>query len=203
MNIPSPTYEHLLKAIRATRRRWRLRTSIRGLAIVLGAGFLFFAISALALDRFHYSDGAISLFRVLMWVSLVGLIFRFLVLPLWKRPDDERVALYIEEHEPSVHEEILSAVEIGRGDSGGASPALVERLLASAIETCERIDYGSGIERSGIRKFSALLAGTAGVGMLAILLSPAFFQQSALLLFLPWRGDAVTNPYSIQVAPGT
>jgi len=203
-------YHDLLHAIRLTRRRWRTKTLLRGLAISLAAGFAAFLLSVWGLNYFHYSDVAINVFRALTWVALAGIVLRFLVLPLSRRVDDQQVALYIEENEPALQEELLSAIEFGqRGvrvedePFAGTSPRLVERLLESALLNCQQIDYGASIERSGLRRFSAMVAGGALAGMAAILISPAFLQYGALVLFLPWKGAAAANPYWIDVSPGS
>jgi len=203
------SYENLLHAIHGTRRRWRMKIFLRGLTILLAGGFAAFALSVWGMNYFHYSDVAVTTFRILTWVVLAAVVVRFLVLPLSRKVVDEQVALYIEEHEPSLQEELVSALEFARKGLAGsetdrpeASPRLVEKLLESAILNCQAIDYGSSIERGGLRRFSALVGGIAAAGMLAILLSPAFLQHGALVLFLPWRGAAIANPYGIDVSPG-
>ena len=143
-------YDDLLRAVRRTRRRWRLKVALRGLIILLLAGFAALAASIWGLNYFLYSDRAVDIFRVLMWIALVAMIVRFLVLPLSRRVGDEQVALYIEEHEPSLQEKLLSAIEFAkRGEETGekelsaASPELVQKLIESAILDCQAIDYGS------------------------------------------------------------
>ncbi|HVR28106.1 MAG TPA: DUF4175 family protein [Thermoanaerobaculia bacterium] len=214
------TYDELLRAIRTTRRRWRLKVLLRGLAVFLGVGLATVAVSIWALDRFHYGDVAVSVVRILVWVALAALAVRFLVLPLLRRVSDRQVALYIEEHEPSLQAELLSAIELGArsksaaagtargelvGDDAGAgtSGRLLARLLEQAIVSCQTLDWGASIERSPLRRFSALALGSALAGIAALLLSPAFLQHGALLLFLPWKGASLANPYGIEVLPGS
>ena len=207
----SQTYDELLRAIRTTRRRWRLKVLLRGLAAFLAAGLATVAISVWALDRFRYGDTAVAVVRILVWVALAALAVRFLVLPLLRRVSDRQVALYIEEHEPSLEAELLSAIELGaraNAEPGtaaraGESDRLVESLVERAIESCQTLDMGASIERSPLRKFSALAAGSALAVIAALLLSPAFLQHGSLLLFLPWRGDTLASPYGIEVTPGS
>ena len=108
------SYEDLLRAIRLTKRRWRTKILLRGLAIFVVAGFAAFGLSVWGLNFFHYSSSAVVVFRVLLWLGLAAVAVRYLVLPLNRRLADEQVALYIEEHEPSLQEELLSAIEFGR-----------------------------------------------------------------------------------------
>src|SRR5438477_9761007 len=153
------TYDALRQVIHDVRRRWRLKVALRGAAIVLAASLATVAASALALDHFRYEPWAVSSLRAFAWVTLAALAMRFLVLPLWGRVSEERVALYVEEHEPSLQAAVLSAVEVGpRVDRPDVSPALVQRLIENAIEKCQTIDYGRQVERQGLRRASGLLA---------------------------------------------
>ena len=120
------TYDELLRAIHTTRRRWRLKILLRGLAVFLLAGFATVGVSVWALDRFHYGDVPVAVIRALVWIALAALAVRFLVLPFLRRVSDRQVALYIEEHEPKLEAELLSAVELGAAADGVArrrSPA--------------------------------------------------------------------------------
>ena len=113
-------YDELRRVIHGVRRRWRLKIALRGIALVVATGLLTFAVSAYAMDHFRYEPWAVSSFRIFAYVTLVALAARFLVVPLWGRVTEERVALYVEEHEPSLQAAVLSAVEVGRQGGRGA-----------------------------------------------------------------------------------
>ena len=97
------------------------------------------------------------------------------------RVSDERVALYLEEPEPSLQAAILSALEVGRpaadaqGEPAGAalSPGLIHRLLETAIEKCRAIDEGRSIDAAALRQAGGALAGLALISVVIFLLSPA------------------------------
>ena len=157
------------------------------------------------MDHFRYEDWAVTSFRLFAYVTLFALTTRFLVFPLWGRVSDERVALYLEEHEPSLQAAVLSAVG-GRAASRArahrdVSRALVERLVEDAVEKCQTIDFGRPVERPGLRRASALLAAAAALGMAVTILSPAFLRHAAPFLFAPWIVRAA-SPYAIEVDPG-
>jgi hypothetical protein len=198
-------YDELRDVIRGVRRRWRMKVGLRGAAIVLATGLFALAVSAYAMDHFRYEPWAVTSFRLFAYVALAALATRFLVVPLWGRVPDERVALYLEEHEPSLQAAVLSAVEKGREAPAAGrldhSPALVDRLVETAIEKCQTIEYGRPVERRSLRKASALLAGAAALGMLVAILSPAFLRHAAPFLFTPWSVRAA-SPYAIEVDPG-
>jgi hypothetical protein len=198
-------YDELRNVIRGVRRRWRLKVALRGAAVVLAVGLGALAVSAYAMDHFRYEPWAVTSFRLFAYVALLALATRFLVLPLWGRVSDERVALYLEENEPSLQAAVLSAVEAGREGRPvnrlDHSPVLVERLVQTAVEKCQTIEYGRPVERRGLRRASALLASAAALGMVVAILSPAFLRHAAPFLLAPWSVRAA-SPYAIEVDPG-
>ena len=148
---PRSSREELVRVIRQVRNRWRLKLALRGVAVMVAAGIVAFLMSAYGLEYFRFSAPAIIAFRVLTYVILTAMFVRSLVLPLARRVSDERVALYLEEHEPSLQAAVVSALEesgkpnmIGRAD---LSPALIRQLIAVAVEKCRTIDSGRGVER--------------------------------------------------------
>lgn len=194
----------LRRTIRQVRWRYRLRVALRGAAICLLAALVTFVVSAFGLDHFRYDPWAVASFRIFAYAAVLGLLVRFLVVPLSARVSDERVALYVEEHEPSLDAALVSAIESepraqqGRPD---LSPELVRRLVETAVERLEKMDYGRLVERPRLNRFGALLAGAATVGMLLALLSPAFLRHAAPYLLMPWSVRAA-SPYAIDVLPG-
>ena len=206
--IYDPTYGELMSVIRRVRARWRVKVALRGLVMLTAAGFAAFAMSVWGMDYFLYSERAVQVFRWLTYVALIALAVRMLVAPLAQRVSKQQVALYVEEHEPTLKASVLSAVELGPVQQGSprdterVSPELQRRVLEEAIERCQNSGFASRIERGSLRRFSAALAGVAGAGMAAVLLSPAFLQHGAMLLFAPWRAAAADNPYQLRVGPG-
>lgn len=198
-------HDELIRMIRSVRRRWRLRVVLRGTAILVGASLLVLLISAYGMDRLHFDLGAVLAFRIFAYATLLALVVRYLVVPLSRRVSDERIALYLEEHEPSLEARLLSALEFGRLDregSMGYSPALVGGLIEMTAERCATIDYGRRIERTALRRSSGLLAGTSLATLAVLLLAPPFLRHSTPFLLLPWSGGDLASPYGIEVFPG-
>ena len=121
----------LVGAIHQVRRRWRYKLMLRGAVGVLGLGALALALSAWGLESWRFSPGSIIAFRIVMAAALAALLGWFIVRPLLWRVSDEQVAMYLEEHEPSLQAAVLSAVEAGREnpteDRTDRSPALVHQ----------------------------------------------------------------------------
>src|SRR5918998_1341778 len=128
----------LSDALRNVRNRWRLAVALRGLVVVIGAGLLVFVAVALVMDALRYTPSAVVAARVLVWTAVIGLAARFLALPLTRRIPDDRVALYMEEREPSLDAAVVTAVQLGHSDANPAprahSSALGKRLVDTAAE---------------------------------------------------------------------
>ena len=200
-----PPQKELLRAIRFVRFRWRLKVAARGLAIVLAAGIAIFLLSTYGMDKLRFTSTSVAIFRWATYLLVLAFGIRYLLLPLMKSVSDKRVALYIEEREPSLQAELISAVELKDADGGSAghlSAALVEKLVQSAADRCRDIEFGQAIDRQSLRRSSGALAGVLAAGFLLLMVNPAFVRNGAPFLLFPWSGSAVENPYTIDVLPG-
>src|SRR5690348_5069276 len=92
----------LLEIIASIRSRWRMKLALRGALAIAVIGFALFLLTAYGLQWARFSDASIIAARVLMLAAAAGLVVWFLVRPLRRRVSDEQVALYLEEHEPSL-----------------------------------------------------------------------------------------------------
>ena len=196
----------LEKVVRRVRNRWRIRVALRGVAVVVIAGSLALLALSLGLDHLRYRPWALFAFSTVTYAGLVGLILRFLIVPLSRRVTNERVALYIGEHMPELSGEMISAVELSNfdkvGDPQSTSREFAREVVQSAVYNLHEIDYGRGVERGKLRRFSTVLASATAFVMLIMIMSPAFLRTGAPLLFMPWAGSAFANPYAIEVLPG-
>jgi hypothetical protein len=97
-----PTRSQIVDIVRQVRRRWRLRIALRGALGVLGLGVLALLGAAWTLEALRFTPGSIFAFRILIALVFLGLTAFVLLRPLARRVTDEQVALYLEEHEPSL-----------------------------------------------------------------------------------------------------
>ena len=147
----------LTSIIREIRKRWRLKLAMRGAAFVVAGFLLTLLLSAYALETLKFSPGSIIAFRVAMVMIFGALAGYFFVLPQWRRVNDEQVALYLEECEPTLETAILSALEAEKG-SASHSPALARRLVEQAIERCSAIEHGRRLEAQPLRRYAVAIA---------------------------------------------
>ena len=196
----SPGDPDLIGVIRQVRRRWRIKLALRGAAIVAALAVAVFVAAALGLESWRFTPRAILAFRVILPFAVIGLIGWFMVRPLLRRVSDEQVALYLEEHEPSLQAEIISAVEASR--MPGVPSSLVKRLVASAVEKCHALEEGRRVERKPLNAYAAAFA-LVVVGTAALFwLGPAYLRHALSALLVISRSVEAAVPYRIDVAPG-
>jgi len=198
--------EDLFRVIRQVRQRWRLKIVLRGLAVMVTAGIVAFLLSAYGLEYFRFSAPAIITFRILTYLTLTLLLVWSLLLPLSRRVSDESVALYLEEHEPSLQASVLSALEeSGKPDVSSRvdmSPALIRRLIEVAVEKCDSIDSGRAVERRSLQRTSGALVGLAATSAMLLLFGPGYLRHGLSAVAFPHRSIETASPYKIVVAPG-
>ena len=195
-------HEALLAVIRRARLRWRLKIGLQGAAVFLAGTIALILLSGWGMDYFRFGAGAVTAFRIFSYLAIAALAWRFLIHPLRRRVSDETVALYLEEHEPSLEGALVGAVDAGSSLSQTLSPALVERLIESAEERCRRIEGGRRVERQGLYRSSGIMAGVTLAGLAVALLSPAFLRNALPLLLVPWKSAKAASVYNITVVPG-
>ncbi|HZB24991.1 MAG TPA: hypothetical protein VE379_02585, partial [Vicinamibacterales bacterium] len=197
--------DELLGIIRTVRRRWRTKLAIRGAITVAAVGLLVFVASAYALESARFTPEAIQIARIVLAVAMAALVAVFFVRPLVRRVSDEQVAMYLEEHEPSLQESIISALEASRATEGsGPAPsrALVQKLVESAVRRSQEVEHGRRVERAPVRRYAGVLAAVAVAAIALFTFGPAYLRHAMSAMFLLSRDVEAAVPYRIDVKPG-
>ncbi|MBW3552647.1 MAG: hypothetical protein KY466_04005 [Gemmatimonadetes bacterium] len=185
-------HDELLAVIRSVRRRWRLRRLLGGLAATgaaaLGTGLL----AVWTLDRLGDASAAAPWVRAAAGAVVALSAAWLLVRPLLRRASDEQIALYLEEHEPSLEAAVLSAIEARSAGGPSGSPvsdALLRRTLETAIRGVHATGDGRWIERGRLaRGVAALLAVVVMGAFLGFI--PGAGGRAARLLSSPRPAEA-------------
>ena len=185
--------------VRGVRWRWRMRLALRGLmwVVALTAGVTFLA--AIGLERARFDADTVIALRVLTWFTLLASTMWFLVRPLRRKVTDAQVALYLEEHEPSLEHSLTSVLDEG---SGSASPDLTHRVTEIALEKAHSVRYGRRIEQGGFYRFAGGLTALVVLALSVTLLGPAHLRLGLSALLFPTTAAEAVNPYSVGVLPG-
>lgn len=189
----------LLDVIAGVRRRWRAKVMLRGLVITCAVALLVLGGAAWLLEELHFAENAIVAARVAGALAVIAAAAVFLVRPLRRRVSDEQVALYLEEHEPTLQNTLISALE---SEGAAGSSAFARRTLEQAIERCRDIEDGRRVDRRDLKRFATAFAVTAVIGVVLTGFGPPLFRQGAGALLNPFGEAAAANPYRIAVTPG-
>jgi hypothetical protein len=193
----------LVEVVRQVRRRWRIKLALRGALGVVGLGLVVLLLSAYGLESRRFTAGSIITFRIIFGAVLAGLVGYLFVRPLTRSATDEQVALYLEEHEPSLQAAIISAVEARHAD--GSSPysaTLVRRLVESAVEKSREIESGRRVERVPVRRYATTLAAIALAAVAIFVFGPVYLRHALAALLIVSRNVEAAAPYRIDVTPG-
>src|SRR5258706_10254970 len=143
----------LLEVIRSVRNRWRQRLMVRGAVLVVAGTLLALFLSASSLEALRFSPGAIISFRLIALAVFAALVWLFLVRPMRRQVTDTQVAMYLEEHDPTLEAAILSAIEATSGSiiSQDHSPHLVDKLVEQAIDQCRHALAGHQVDPQALK----------------------------------------------------
>jgi hypothetical protein len=169
---------------------------IAGALVLLGAGA--------ALEALRFTPNAILTFRIVTLLAIAGVIAWWIVRPLLTQVTDEQVALYLEEHEPSLNNLLLSAMSAERrGDSPEHSPALVAKLVEEAIDRVREVDAGRRVEQPLVKRYAAMALATVAVAAAVFTFGPAYLRQGLTAMY-SWSQDLeAAAPYRITLTPGS
>jgi hypothetical protein len=195
-------HQQLHDIIRDVRRRWRLKLLARGAAALAVAIAATLIVAAWGLQWMRFTPESILFARVALAVVLAATAWMLVARPLLRRVRDDQVALYLEEHEPTLETAILTAVESEKAGLAEQSPALVRRLVETAVARAAAVEHGRRVERAPLRRYSGTVAGVLVLAILAFLLGPAYMRHALSALLVISRSVEAAAPYRIEVTPG-
>src|SRR5579863_5901649 len=197
-------HQELVRIVRQVRSRWRTKLLLRGGFILVGGGLLALILASWGLHAAKFSPAAVFGFRIAIFGIFAALAWLWLVRPLRRQVTDMQVALYVEEHDPTLQAAMLSAVEVGAAHPSGPSESspVIDRLVEQAVDRCKALDGGRAVGQRAIQRHAAALATAAGVTLLLLVVGPEFFRQGASALLNLSRTAEAASPYSIAVTPG-
>ena len=200
---PKQTTNDVAAVIREVRTRWRRKLLVRGGLELLVGGAVLLVAAGFALEALRFTPTAILGFRIGTIAALFALAAWTLGRPLLRQVSDEQVALYLEEHEPSLNSLLLSAMSAERtGHPQDQSPAMVRKLVEAAIVRCQEIDDGRKIEQPLVRRYAMLAAAAFAVALAVFTLGPAYLRQGLSAMF-SWASVEAAAPYRITLTPGS
>ncbi len=196
---PHPELQRLLNVIR---RRWFVAVALRLSARICAAAAAVIAAAALADRWLRPSDGAALLVSVVS-VALITFAAAFLIWPCRRRPDDARVARFVEEQCPELDDTIVSAVDASR--RAAAPESFASLVIDGAVERLRQLELDRIVDR-GLLGRRALHLAMASAGLVAALAlaAPLLFRafEVARLRYLPGTIAVTVQPGDARVPAG-
>ena len=203
--MSEPRQRDLPAIISDVRRRWRMKLALRGATSALALGVLLLVAAAVGIQYGRYNPTLIISLRVGLAAAVLVVIGVFVVRPLRRKVTDEQVALYLEEHAPGLDAAIVSAVDAARQsmvDPNHRSPALVSRLIESAVEKCLSTDAPKHVEQRRLERYTVAATAVLVVGFAIFGAGPAMLRN-ALSALLITRDVQAAVPFTLTVTPGS
>ncbi len=198
--------QELLGVVRGVRTRYRAKILLRGAAIAVAGTWVTLALATYGANTFKYSDNAVLGARILTALVTLGLIGWFVVRPLLPKLGDDKVALYLEEHERSLKASLITAVEVNAGrewTNVPRSPALTDRLTSSALKRAHAANDGRAIDAGELRTNGGILAAVMVGAFLLTMFGPQVLRDGLRLIAAPWGSPvAPADMFAILVSPG-
>lgn len=202
MTSMHPAHEHITHLLSTVRRRWRLRRVLRALTRFAVATGTIVLVAVLVMDSWHFAPAVVIAAKLTSYVLLVAAFGFLLGPPLVQRVSRARLALYVEEHEPSLAMALASAAELEQPGEQVQSPTLRHGLMQQALVACRSLDAGRRVERHELRRAGAHLAIAAATLVLLVMLLPTNLRHGVKLLLLPNSKALAANPYHLSIEPG-
>ncbi|HEV3061474.1 MAG TPA: hypothetical protein VGY48_24710, partial [Vicinamibacterales bacterium] len=200
------SYEEIRQLIERVRRRWR---TLRALRATIRAALATSAVVAAALLASRWTHGAPVALAVIGALAL-GLALAAVLwglLPLRDVPDDRQVARFIEEHEPSLDDRIVSAVDVaGQSSQSSAGSRLAEPMLADAARRLRDVPLDAILPPEMVRRTVFQTAAAAAV-LLAVLFAARHAARQSVdavsLALFPGRVGLDVVPGNTRVKAGS
>lgn len=199
------TYPRLVESLNTLRRQWRMYKVIEGSLLAFAGTATVLILLVIADNVFQLEPAGRMLLALVLWgtlaASLMGLVVRRV---LEDRRDDYFAAL-VEEKHPELRNQLINALQLGRGTVNGFSPRLIEAIVEDAsratadIEMTESAD-GKPVKRAllaalGVALLVGLYAGLPGI-------APRFWNGLARVLLPLADIPAYTATRIGDVTPG-
>lgn len=198
-------YPVLVDALNELRRRWRFRAVLEGALLTL-AGVLGVLVLAVASDNLIQPDTAGRLvLAVLLWGTLAAGLGVW-VGRRWRddRRDDFFAAL-VEQQHPELRNQLINALQLGRGNHNGFSPLMIQAIVQDAVNATADLDMGGSVDTRPARRaaWMVLAAGLLVAGYAAAF-TPRFRNGVARVLrpFADIPAYTATQIYADKVKPG-
>jgi hypothetical protein len=191
-------YPQLMEALNDVRRQWRLCKLLEG-ALLTFTGVAVVLLALVAADQLLKLDKAgRSLLALVLWGSLIAGVFVLVVRRWLEDRRDDFFAALVEQKNPTLNNQLINALQLGRGHQNGHSPRLIAAIIHDAAEATADLPMAGSLDWRYARWFGLSALGAGLLIVLYALVGGPFFTTSLARVLLPL---AEIDPYTAtQVA---
>jgi len=160
--------------IHQIKREYRKRTVKQGLAYVIITAFFFFTVFFLFETLFDFSPFIRGIGILIAAIVILYILVQYLIRPSFKRLDDRRIALFVEEQLPDLEDRLNSAVEVNNGYIEKGENIIVDQLIEGAVSKTRIIDFSKIVDR----KKERVLSMVSNVLLVLFLIFILFFSKN-------------------------
>jgi hypothetical protein len=191
----------LQQLLHGVRRRWATLVWLQVWARVLGTVALIVAM-AVVTDRWLSPDGAPLLLLAIVTAiaSLASAVA--LIQPHLRRPDDVRVARYVEERVPSLDDAVVTAADLERG---GGRDGFADVVIERGVSRLRDLDLLEVVTPEAMNRARIHSLGAAAALLGVLLLALPFgghVLEVARLRFFPGTIAISVQPGDVRIAAG-
>jgi hypothetical protein len=192
-------YPRLMTALDDVRGQWRRQQLLEG-TLLATAGVLGVLVVLIAADNlFHPGMLGRALLATILWGGLLAALASFVIKRMLEDRRDDFFAALVEQKYPHLHNRLINALQLGRGNQRGFSPELIGAIVHDADRATGDLEMGESVDSKPTLRALWWALGIVGVVVLyATLFSPYFFTGLQRLL-LP---AADIPPFTRTQVPG-
>lgn len=195
--------EQVREYVQQIRRRLRFETTARGLGLCGVVALAATIAAVLGANAWRFSDTAVLVSTVGLWIALGAAVIYFLVRPLLRGLDDGRVARYVEEQHPELRERLSTAIDLSGKPGDEESARLFGELVAEdAVNRSAPYPAEELIEGKRIFKPMVWAAGSVAIILLLAFFGPGIFRYGVNALWVGWAQAKTAPLYQLEVGPG-
>lgn len=187
------SYTALLAALNDLRRVWRWQRTWEGLLLTLTATLLMFFAVVLADNLLQGSPWSRLLLAFVLWGVALAALGRWVIVRRLEDRRDDFFAALVEQHNPTLRNRLINALQLGRGDQRGHSADLIDAIIEDASRATADLEMERSLDPRPLRR-AGLYLGAAVLLLLGYaMVSPAKFSNGAQRVLLPL---AAIPPYT-------
>jgi hypothetical protein len=177
------SYPRLLHTLNDLRANWRKQKLCEGLLLALAGTSAMLLLMVAADNLLHLEKPGRLVLAGLLWGSLLAALIGLVGRRWLEDHRDDFFAALVEQKHPELHNQLINALQLGRGHANGCSPRLIEAIVNDAANATADLDMNSSVNRQPLKRAAVIALGVASlIAVYAVVLTPRFTNGLARVL---------------------